>query len=181
MLSGRTKGDLLEVSLALGSEMLVLAGLADTPDAARTMLQAKLESGEGLEKLRQLLGAQGGDPRVCDDVTLLPQPKVIRDVKVGRVGYIAAMDTTALGLAAQAMGAGRIHKTDIIDPSVGFILPVRIGDRVTEEDTLVQLWASDEASADRAERDIRAAITLSGTPVARPTLIHCRFAQEEVQ
>lgn len=130
MLSGRTKGDLLQVSLALGSEMLVLAGCAADSQTGRAMLQEKIANGQGLEKLKQMIRAQGGDPAVCDDVSLLPQPGLIRHVKVGCEGWISAMDTTALGMAAQAMGAGRIHKSDIIDPAVGFILPVRIGDHV---------------------------------------------------
>ena len=179
VLSGRTKGDLLEVSLALGSEMLVLAGLAKDTSAARVMLQAKLDSGEGLEKLRQLIAAQGGDPAVCDDVSLLPQPKLIRRITVGRAGWIGAMDTTALGSAAQRMGAGRLHRSDVIDPSVGFILPVRIGDRVEADTVLAELWAKDEASADEAGAAIRAAVTLSDTPTARPTLIHRRYGCEE--
>lgn len=181
MLSGRTGGDLLTVSLALGSEMLVLAGIAGDREQAHAMLLDKLNSGEGMEKLRQLIRAQGGDPRVCDDVDLLPQPALKRCITVNASGYIAAMDTTALGNAAQRMGAGRIRKSDVIDPAVGYILPVRIGDHVQPGDTLAELWARDEATADAAEQAIRAAITISDVPVCRPELIHRRFGSEEVQ
>ena len=134
------------------------------------MLTEALESGRGLEKLRQMIAAQGGDPRVCDDVGLLPQPALRRTVRVGRGGYVAEMDTTALGLAAQAMGAGRMKKTDVIDPSVGFVLPVRIGDQVGPEDTLCELYARSEADAESAEQAIRAAIRFSDAPVERPPL-----------
>lgn len=169
------------MSLALGSEMLVLAGVAADRTQAEAMLRQKLQSGEGLDKLRQLITAQGGDPRVCDDVGLLPQPALKRRIPVGRSGYIAAMDTTALGMAAQRMGAGRLHKSDIIDPAVGYILPVRLGDQVSPEDTLAELWARDEASADAAEQAIRAAVTITDGPVKVPALIHCRFGAEEAQ
>ncbi len=170
VLSGRTKGDLLAVSLLLGSHMLMLAGAAKDTAEGEARLRQAVESGAGLKKLRQMIRAQGGDPRVCDDLGLLPQPAVIRRVAVGRGGYAAAMDTTALGLAAQAMGAGRVRKTDELDYSVGFILPVRIGDCVTPDTELCTLYARSEAEAEAAEKAIRAAITFSETPVARPKL-----------
>ncbi len=172
VLSGRTKGALLSVSLLLGSHMLVLAGRAATPAEGERMLTAALESGAGLEKLRQLIAAQGGDPRVVDDVTRLPQPAVKRTVYCGRAGYVHHMDTMALGLAAQAMGAGRVRKSDALDYSVGFILPVRIGDHVAADTPLVTLFARSEADADRAEQAIRAAVTLSDAPTPRPPLCY---------
>ena len=170
VLAGRTKGALLDVSLLLGSHMLMLAGRAKTQAEAEALLREALESGRGLEKLRQMITAQGGDARVCDDVRLLPQPAVKKTVRVGRSGWVAGMDTTALGLAAQAMGAGRIRKTDVLDYSVGFVLPVRIGDAVRPEDELCTLFAKSEADAEAAEKAIRAAIRFSDTPVERPPL-----------
>ena len=170
VLSGQVKGDLLEVALLLGSHMLVLGGQAAEVDSARAMLVAALESGAGLAKLRAMITAQGGDASCVDDVSLLPQPAVIREVRVGREGYIAAMDTQALGYAAQAMGAGRVRKTDTIDPSVGYILPVRIGDRVTADTPLCTLYARSDEDAAKAEAAIRAAIIIGDKPVERPPL-----------
>ena len=170
VLSGQAKGDLLEVALLLGSHMLVLGGQAAEVDSARAMLVAALESGAGLAKLRAMITAQGGDASCVDDVSLLPQPAVIREVRVGREGYIAAMDTQALGYAAQAMGAGRVRKTDTIDPSVGYILPVRIGDRVTADTPLCTLYARSDEDTAKAEAAIRAAITIGDKPVERPPL-----------
>ena len=181
VLSGRTKGDLLEVSLLLGSHMLVLAGKTETPEQGRAMLEEALSSGRGLEKLKQMLRAQGGDPRVCDDVTLLPQAPVKRVVKAKATGYLAGMDTTALGLAAQAMGAGRMLKTDIIDPAVGFVMPARLGDRLEPETELCILYAADEESADRAEAAIRAALTIAAEPAKRPPLVYALVTADEVR
>ena len=170
VLAGRTKGDLLEVSLLLGSHMLVLAKGAATPEEGRAKLLEALESGAGMEKLRAMIRAQGGDPRVCDDWTIMPQAKVIREVPCGKAGWIAGMDTTALGLAAQAMGAGRIRKTDPLDYSVGFILPVRIGDRVEADTPFCTLFARSEEEADIAEKALRDAVAFSTEPVQRPPL-----------
>ena len=181
VLAGRTTGALKDVSLLLGSHMLVLAGRAATPDEGRELLENALISGAGLEKLRQMIRAQGGDPTCCDDVTKLPQAAVIREVKVGHGGYVAEMDTTALGLAAQAMGAGRMKKTDALDYSVGFVLPVRIGDRVVPETTLCTLYARNEAEADRAEAAIRAAIHFSDAPVSSPPLCYAIITKEGVK
>ncbi len=180
VLAGRTKGDLLEVSLLLGSHMLVLAKGAATPEEGRAKLLEALESGAGMEKLRAMIRAQGGDPRVCDDWTIMPQAKVIREVQCGKAGWIAGMDTTALGLAAQAMGAGRIRKTDPLDYSVGFILPVRIGDRVEADTPFCTLFARSEEEADIAEKALRDAVTFSAEPVQRPPLWYAIVTRDGV-
>ena len=181
VLSGKTRGDLLEVALLLGSHMLVLGGKAADTDAAKAMLRDALDSGAGLAKLKAMIAAQGGDASCVDDVSLLPQPAVIREVKVGCAGYITAMDTEALGYAAQAMGAGRMKKTDRIDHSVGYILPVRIGDQVTANTPLCTLYARSEADAAKAEAAIRAAITIGETPVERPPLWYAIVTADGVE
>ena len=180
VLSGRTRGDLLAVSLLLGGHMLVLAGRAATPEEGSALVQEALDSGRGLQKFREMIAAQGGDPAVCDNVTLLPQPAVIRRVAAGCTGYVKDMDTMALGLAAQAMGAGRIRKTDALDYSVGFILPVRIGDRVEKDTELCTLYARNEEEAARAEAAIRGAISFSDAPVERPPLCYAVVTRDGV-
>lgn len=181
VLAGRTRGDLLEVSLLLGSHMLVLAGRVQTPAEGRLMLESALRSGSGLSRFKAMIEAQGGDPRVCDDVSLLPQPKVQRTVLAGCTGYVQAMDTMALGLAAQAMGAGRIHKSDPLDYAVGFILPVRIGDYLEENTPLMTLYARSEEDADRAAQAIRAAITIGDAPASAPPLCYAIVTKDGVQ
>ncbi len=181
VLSGRARGDLLEVALLLGSHMLVLNGRTDSTADAKALLEEALASGAGLAKLKALITAQGGDASCVDDVTKLPQPALIREVKVGREGYIAAMDTEALGYAAQAMGAGRVQKTDVIDYSVGYILPVRIGDRVTADTTLCTLYARNEQDAEKAEAAIRAAITIGDVPAERPPLWYAVVTADGVE
>ena len=160
ILSGRTGGDLLEVSLTLGGYMLTLAGKAESPEEGKTMMKAAIDSGAGLKKLKQMIAAQGGDPAVCDDVTRLPQAKVKRSVTCGKAGYVQKMNSMALGSAAQAMGAGRMKVDDELDYSVGFVLNVRIGDRVEADTPLCTLHARSEEDALTAEAAIRAAITI---------------------
>ena len=124
------------------------------------MMKQAIDSGAGLQKLKQMIAAQGGDPSVCDDVTRLPQAKVIRPVACGVSGWVTKMDTMALGLAAQAMGAGRLKVDDELDYSVGFVLQVRIGDQVEAGTPLCVLHARSEEDADRAETAVRAAIAI---------------------
>ena len=181
VLSGKVKGDLLEVALLLGSHMLVLGKRAATTEEAREMLLSALRTGSGLSRLKAMIAAQGGNPDCVSDVTKLPQPALIKEIKVGQEGYITAMDTEALGYAAQAMGAGRVQKTDQIDYSVGYILPVRTGDHVTADTTLCTLYARNEADADKAEKAIRAAITIGDAPVERPPLCYAIVTADGVE
>ena len=164
ILAGRAGGDLLEVSLTLGGYMLVLAGKAETPEDGKEQMRRAIADGSGLRKLKEMIHAQGGDPSVCDDVTRLPQAAVLREVRCGRDGWVRKMDTMALGLAAQAMGAGRMELDDVLDYSVGFVMPVRIGDRVEKDTLLCTLHARTEEEAAAAEQAVRKAVTIGDEP-----------------
>ena len=136
------------------------------------LLKEALASGAGLEKFRQMIRAQGGNPAVCDDLSLLPQANVRKDLLAAENGYVRSMDTTALGMAAQAMGAGRIRKTDVLDYSVGYILTARVGDRIEKGQKIGTIFARNEAEAGKAEKDILSAITLSRTEVRRSPMCY---------
>ncbi len=172
ILAGRAGGDLLEAALVLGSFMLILGGKAKTLAEGRGLLREALDSGRGLEYLRRMIRAQGGNPAVCDDPGLLPQAPVIRTVNCGRGGWIRSMDTAALGMAAQRMGAGRLRKEDDIDPAVGFVMKARLGDRAEADAPLCVLHARRPEDADAAEEAIRRAVTIADEPCTPPPL--CR-------
>ena len=180
ILAGRAGGDLKEVSLTLGAHMLVLAGKAKTREEGVRLLEEALASGAGLEKFRQMIRAQGGDPAVCDEVGLLPQAAVKRQVYCDREGFLRRMDTTALGLAAQALGAGRLRKEDPIDYSVGFILQVRVGDRVHPGTPLCEVHARTGEEAARAENAIREALSWSDTPCEKAKNFYALVSAEGV-
>ena len=181
ILAGRAEGDLLTVSLTLGGHMLKLAGKAETPEQGAEKMHEAIRSGAGLRKLKEMIAAQGGDPGVCDDVSRLPQARVIRRVACGKAGYVQKMDTTALGLAAQAMGAGRMELGDALDYSVGFVLPVRIGDRVEADTPFCTLHARTEADADQAEQAIRQAVRIGDEPCGRAPNFHAIVTKEGTQ
>lgn len=172
VLAGRTKGALWEVSLLLGSHMLVAAGRTQDTEAAQALLLDALESGRGLQKLEQMITAQGGNGNVCHDTSLLPKAKVQHPVYAKQSGWLMAMDTQQLGMTAQRMGAGRKTKQDVIDYGVGFVLHSRIGDQVKAGDLLCTLYAKDQAAALTAQQEILANLRFSDTQVPPATLCY---------
>ena len=151
--------------------MLVASGVCPDEESAHARLTEALESGRGLAKLKEMIRAQGGDDRVCDDVSLLPQAPLTVPVIAEKAGYLSQMDTAALGNAAQAMGAGRRTKEDVIDPAVGIVMRKRLGDLVAPGDTLATLYARTEESAQAAAAAVREALVFSETPAKKPKLI----------
>lgn len=181
ILAGRINGPLLHVSLVLGSHMLVSAGRVSSLSEAEALLKSALASGAGLAKLREMVMAQGGDGRVCGDVSLLPKAPYVQMVPALSNGFVQSMDTTQLGLCAQHMGAGRIHKEDVIDPSVGFVLHKRIGDRVEKGEPLVTVHVKDESSFRIAEETLLGNIAIGPEAVRPEPLIHAVVTKDGVQ
>lgn len=172
VLSGRVEGPLLDVSLELGARLLMLGGAAQNAEDAKGLLMDALQSGRGLDTLRRMIAAQGGDPSCCDDVSRLPQAAVVLPVPSPSKGFVHHMDTIGLGNAAQAMGAGRKTKEDLIDPSVGFVLHKRIGDPVASGENIATVYAKDLSSAKAAIDAIQRCIAITDEQVAPCKLIH---------
>ncbi len=181
ILSGRAQGDLLTVSLELGSLMLTAAGAADSPEEGKRKLERALKEGRGLQKLREMLSAQGGDARVCDDTGLLPQARMQIPVSAQKDGWVTSMDTTEIGNCARDLGAGRRNKTDAIDPAVGLVMRVRLGDRVQRGDVLAVVHANREEDVSSVRKRMQDAITLSDRkPEKLPPLFYARISPEDV-
>ncbi len=168
-LHGRGPADLLEVTLALGAELLVATGKVADLATARAQLQATIDDGRALQKLREMIRAQGGDPDA--ELPLAPEWIVTAD----RSGYVQAMNTEQLGRAIAALGGGRIRVTDTIDFSVGLEMLVRLGTRVVKDQPLVRVFAN-ERGRDEALALIRAAIQIGPEPFNPPALIVERIA-----
>ena len=181
ILRGESEGPLLAVSLRLGALLLIASGLASSVEAGEEKLRAALQDGRGLEKLREMIRAQGGDDSVCDHPEYLAAAPIIVTVRAEKDGFIAAMDTTKLGYAAQELGAGRRQKTDVIDPRVGFIMHGRIGDEVKRGDKLCQLFAKDWETLVRARKMIQDAIQISDEPAEKQKLIYALVTSAGVQ
>ena len=171
ILAGRTQGALKDVALELGAHILRNAGAVATVNEGVKLLDAKIRSGEGLKKLAEMIAAQGGDPRVCEDTGLLPKAKTLIDIKADRAGYISSMVTSDIGNAAKLLGAGRERKTDALDLSVGIVMKVRVGDHVKKGDVLCTLHAGEKSDRTGAYNLMKRSITISDEkPEARPLI-----------
>jgi len=160
VLRGEGPADVRALTAELGGEMLRLSGREKDPAAARAAVERTLDSGEGLERFRKFVEAQEGDPRACDDPAALPAAPVVQDLPAGRAGWIASFDTRAVGLAANALGAGREQVGDPVDPAVGLLLRAKLGDRVERGDPLAQIHARTEDAAQEAARRLETAVRI---------------------
>lgn len=172
ILSGRTEGDLKEVSLQLGAHILRNAGVTESVEAGIAMLEEKIRSGDGLRKFAEMIRAQGGDPRVAEDTTLLPKAKATIDLAADCDGWLESVVTSDVGNAAKMLGAGREKKTDELDLSVGIVMKKRIGDRVRAGDVLATLHVGEKSDRIGAYNLLKRSLKIGKDPVNKPTLIH---------
>ena len=174
-LRGETEGleDLLELTYALGTEMLLLAGVETEADAARARLVEVVASGAALEKFREIVAAQGGDPRVCEDpVAVLPAARFTGEVRAARAGWVVGVDAMAVALAALRLGAGRTRAEDAVDHAVGFTRLVKVGVRVAVGDLLGVVHANDEAKLAEARGALARAVEIAEeSPSAVPLIV----------
>lgn len=167
-LRGAGPPDLRELTLQLGTEMVVLAAIEPDRPRARARLEAALDSGQALERFRTVVEAQGGDPRVVDDPGRLPAAPFVADVEASAAGYVAVVEPRLIGQAVVAMGGGRQVMTDRIDPAVGVQVRVQPGQQVGEGAPLATIHARTEAALEQACRAVDAAIAVRGEPGAPP-------------
>ena len=181
ILSGRAAGDLLEVSLELGTRMLMAAGAAREVEEGKGLLRTALRNGSGLMKLREMIAAQGGDPGVCEDVSKLPQANFRAPVLAERSGWVVSIDTTNLGYCAQRIGAGRTKKTDSIDPAVGMVMHRRLGEHIEAGEPIADLHLNDRSLYEDAAAMIRRSVSIgSREEVNLPPLVYASVSPEDV-
>jgi pyrimidine-nucleoside phosphorylase len=171
VLKGRGPEDLIDVSVELTARMLVLGGVArDRVDADR-QVRGAIASGAGLERFRQIVETQGGDPRVIDEYDRLPHVADRHIVVAGRAGYVTALDAERIGRASVALGAGRDRVEDPIDPAVGIMVVARPGDAVRAGDPVLEIHYRDAARLETAIRLAGQAIAIGDERPAPGRLI----------
>lgn len=142
ILKGEGPEDITELVMTLGSQMVVLAKKAATLAEARAKLEEVVANGSALEVFRQMIVAQGGDPRVIEDPTLMPQAKYHFELPALQAGYVTKMTADEIGIAAMLLGGGRQAKTDVIDYAVGIELHKKVGDAVAEGESLLTIHSN---------------------------------------
>jgi pyrimidine-nucleoside phosphorylase/thymidine phosphorylase len=156
-LKGRGPRDLESLSIELAARMVHLAtGIGR--EMARHRAREALASGAGLEKLRATIGLQGGEPRICDDLSLLPQARETIAIRSERDGRVARLGARAIGHAAMFLGAGRATVDDGIDPAVGFVFHKKVGDPVALNEPIVTVHVGRSDRVEPALATLRQAI-----------------------
>lgn len=170
-LKGRGPVDTMEVTYALGEQMLMLAGVAADAKDAQKQLEHAVASGAALDKFAELVAAQGGDAHVVDEPTRLPQAKLQEPLLAGRTGFIADVDPMGVALAALLLGAGRTRTEDRIDPAVGIGELVKIGEPIEAGAPLCLIHANDARALAEAKAQLTKAISVGDAPGTPPKLI----------
>ncbi len=164
--------DLTRLSLELAARMIFLGKKAASLDEAREAAQRCLVDGSGYRKFKQVVLAQGGDPRCLDRFELLPNATGMREISSPRAGYVTAINAEDIGRACVMIGAGRDRKEDPIDPAVGAILEVKIGDRVDAGAVLCRLYYTREERVEDAAEMVEDAFRISSQkPDAREIIL----------
>jgi pyrimidine-nucleoside phosphorylase len=171
-LKGEGPADLLEVCLALGAQMLILGGKATRSDEAKAMLLAGIKSGAALDKLRQMVKAQGGDPSQVDHPETLPSAQFSAELLAESEGYVTGLDAGMVGLAAMLLGAGRETKDSHIDLGAGIRLHAKLGVKVEAGSKMATLYSNDEKKLADGIRKLKEAYHIATVPPqVRPLII----------
>jgi pyrimidine-nucleoside phosphorylase len=179
-LRGSGPADLLEVTYALGAEMLVLVGAAPSLVDARALLEHSVASGRALETFARVIEAQGGNPGVIEDLGLLPQAQAVEVYRAEATGVVAAVEPRRIGRAIVQLGGGRTAVEDVVDPTVGFVITVKPGDPVRAGEPIASIFARDEAGIAIGTAALREAVAIGDTGRLTPLISH-RITSREVE
>jgi pyrimidine-nucleoside phosphorylase len=163
--------DLTRICLELAARMIYLGKVAKTLEEAREIAQAKLLDGSGYRKLKDVIAAQGGNPQVLDRFELLPNATGAQEITTSRGGYVSAIDAELIGQASSMIGAGRDTKEDVIDPAVGVILEVKVGQKIDAGSILCRIYYTSEEHLEEAAELVEDAFKISQQPVEERDLI----------
>jgi pyrimidine-nucleoside phosphorylase len=163
--------DLTKLSLELAAHMIHLGKKASTLDEARRMAEEHLVDGSAYRKFKQVVQAQGGNAQALDKFELLPNATGMREITSPRAGYVTSIDAEGIGAASNMIGAGRDRKEDAIDPAVGIILEVKVGEKVDAGSVLCRLYYTREDRVEEAAERVEDAFRISGQKADERNLI----------
>jgi pyrimidine-nucleoside phosphorylase len=180
-LRGEGPPDLMRVTYALGAEMLQIAGVAPSRDAAWRDMEVAISSGRAAEKMREVIDAQGGNGSVVDDPSVLPQASACELYDAPRRGFVARVEPRAIGRGIVALGGGRQRLDDVVDPSVGFVITAKPGDWVEQGEPLATIFARDASGIESGRASLREAITIADEAEPPLPLVSHRVTMEGVE
>jgi pyrimidine-nucleoside phosphorylase len=173
VLRGEGPEDLRELCLELAGWMFHLGKVSKSVEIGKKLAAEQIQSGKALEKFRQMVELQGGDPHSLDDAKKLPHAKHTFVLTSPRSGYISRMECEAFGTACVVLGGGRSKKEDTVDPAVGIVLHQKVGDEVSKDDALCTIHYNSQVLADQAKEILLGSFIYSDTsPSEHRPLIH---------
>lgn len=170
-LQGKGPEDLMDVTYALGAEILRMAKPELNQSEAIAMQKQTVDDGSAFAKLLRITKAQGGDPGVLENLEQYPEAQYTATVRAGESGYLSHIDTLALGFAGIQLGAGRRKMSDTIDYSSGIYLKRKLGDRIEAGDALITLHSNSETAINEVKEHIGSAFTIAEDSPQVPPLI----------
>jgi pyrimidine-nucleoside phosphorylase/thymidine phosphorylase len=176
-LDGGGPADLVELSIELAAEMVVMGERAGSLEEARAICRRTIADGSALERFGRMVQAQGGDPRVVDDPSRLPAPRRRVVLTATRAGFVQALAARPVGQATMLLGAGRARMDSPVDHAVGVIVHKKVGDPVAVDEPLCTLLVNDETRLAEARALIRDAYTFAEEPVVPEPLIVERIGE----
>ena len=179
VLKGQGGKRLVEVIKTLGGEMLYLGGKAKSSEEGKELIQKAIDSGSGLEKFKEIVRAQGGDPSFVDDFSKLPHAQFKLFVKAPESGYIKSMQTEEIGKLAAFLGAGRTKKGDKIDLAVGIMFPKKVGDYIEKGETIATILANDKEKGEQAAKELLKLLEFSNSKVEPLPLIYYKVSRKK--
>jgi pyrimidine-nucleoside phosphorylase len=174
-MKGEGPDDLMEVTYALGAEMLMLARAATDDASAWRMMREAISSGRALEKFAQIIETQGGNPRIIDDPSLLPHAVHSAEFLAGRDGFVIDVTPRTVGYGIISLGGGRQTMEDRIDAGVGFVIRAKPAARVSRGDRIATIYASDAAGLRLGREVLSEAITIGDELVPALPLVSSRI------
>ncbi len=171
-LKGEGPEDLTELTITLGSNMLVLAGVYEDINKARQEVTETISTGKAINKLKEWIQLQGGDKDAIDNIDKLPKSSYSEKVMVKTSGYVKEINTEDIGRAALVLGAGRENKQSQIDLSAGLVIHKKIGDKLDEDLCIATIYYNDKSKAEEAKNILVDAYNISSNPVEKQKLIY---------
>jgi pyrimidine-nucleoside phosphorylase len=171
VLQGEIRGDLLELSVNLSGAMIYLGGKATTIEEGIEISQTLIDNGKAFEKFCEMVKAQNGKVNYIENPEKYQKSKVVEKIKSEKTGFVKAIDTFGLGMAALELGAGRMKKEDKIEPKAGIIFYPKIGDQLKRGDLIAEIHCESAKKIDLVSKNLFNVIEFSNTEILRPELI----------
>jgi pyrimidine-nucleoside phosphorylase len=178
ILNGNGPKDLRELVARLAGSMLALGGQVSDREAGYDLAKERLNSGDALEKLRQIIEWQNGDPSVIDDPGVFPQASESTMVEADESGIVESIDAFEVGMATRSLGAGRETMDDEIDYAAGVLVERKVGEPVETGDPLFELRYNDDSELDQAKSRLESAVEITDRPVEPDPLVQAIIDHE---